>query len=253
MIHTATLSCDIQAIDTDTDQLESKFIEIACSTSKAIDEQGIDVTEFKRRLRSLPVKNKVQHREFLEDLWPQIGDATVEYIWFKLEMYWNFLNYTLLEHLVKTFGDKVLKQRLIEYKKQLHEFRCKTSLCDFAQHFKEVAECSTGMKLLEVKFSKDWEQCTLEDLENWKEGITQKLLLPSFVMILKKINSGSVTVTWAIPAMFASSIATNLEAMDVKAFYEETCIISLSVTDGKLSPDNFSQHLHYLCVYTQLI
>ena len=75
----------------------------------------------------------------------------------------------------------------LKYKESLREFRCKTRLCDFVRHFKDENKCLGGeelMSLLKMKIAKNWEECTLEDLENWKESITQKLLLPSFVLIL---------------------------------------------------------------------
>ena len=199
-------------------------------------EQEISTRDFKRRLTSLPIKNKSQHKEFLEQLWPQISTATVEDIWFKLEMYWDFMNYSLLQHLVNIFGDDALKTSMLKYKESLKEFRCNTRLCDFARHFKDqVNECLVGqkvMKFLEVKFAKNWEECTLEDLENWKESITQKLLVPSYVLILKDTDSGCVSVTWAIPAMFAASVMEDMETMKMREFCVEHSILSLRI-DGK--------------------
>ena len=216
-----------------TDKLERKFREIGYHASDIIMEQGITPRDFKRRLTSLPVKNKSQHKEFLEQLWPEISTASVEDIWFKLRMYWDFLNYSLLEHLVNEFGDDILKISMLEYKESLREYRCNTRLCDFARHFKEEMNkhfvSGELMTLLEVKFAKKWEECTLEDLENWKESITQKLLLPSYVLILNDIDSGCVSVTWAIPAMFAASV---MEDKDMRAFCVEHSILSLRI-DGK--------------------
>ena len=120
---------------------------------------------------------------------------------------------------------------MLKYKESLREFRCKTRLCDFARHFKEEVNESLE-KLLKVKFAKNWEECTLEDLENWKESITQKLLLPSYVLILKDTDSGCVSVTWAIPAMFAASVMEDMERMDMREFCVEHSILALRI-DGK--------------------
>ena len=131
------------------------------------------------------------------------------------------------------FGDNALKTSMLKYKESLREFRYKTRLCDFVRHFKEVNKCLGGeelMSLLQVKFEKNWEECTLEDLENWKESITQTLLLPSFVLILKETDSGCVSVTWAIPVMFAASVMEDMETMDMGEFCVE--ILSLRI-DGK--------------------
>ena len=221
--------------DVETDQLESQFSDIACRTLQIIMEKGISPSIFKQRLTSLPMKTKKKYEDFIEQLLPQITAADVDYIWCKLEMYWNFLNYSLLEHLVKTFGDDALKTSMLKYKESLREFRCKTRLCDFVRHFKDENKCLGGeelMSLLEVKFAKNWEECTLEDLENWKESITQKLLLPSFVLSLKETEFGCVSVTWAIPAMFAASVMEDMETMDMREFCVEHNILSIRI-DGK--------------------
>ena len=44
--------------------------------------------------------------------------------------------------------------------------------------------------ILPVKLNKNknWEECTLQDLEMWKASIMQKLLFPEFVMKLESLN-----------------------------------------------------------------
>ena len=161
-------------------------------------------------------------------------DATLEDVWEVLGMYWDFLNYSLLEYLIKKFGDEALAERMEEYKRRLQEFRHSTRLCDFATRFKGVNKTlvdKSVTKLLEVKFSKNWEECTLEDLEKWKENITQKLFLPSFVTILRDFDSGCISITWTIPALYASSLMEDVKKMDLRGFCEEQEIMWMSI-DG---------------------
>ena len=224
------ITSDVQPISTD--ELESQYSDIASHTLHIITAKGISPSDFRQRLLSLPVKPKHQHRAFLQQLLPQISAASVDYIWCKLEFYWDFLNYTLLEHLVNKFGDDTLKESMLRYKDSLSEFRHNTRLCDFARHFKDqVNKCFVGqelMKKLEVKFDKKWEDCTLEDLEKWKESITEKLLLPSYVLTLETSESGCVSVTWAIPAMFAESVM-DMDTTHMREFCVERGILSLRI------------------------
>jgi len=239
--HLATTEQDIER---DSEELEDCFGEIADCTSDIIMKKGVEVSGLKTRLASLSVHNKKLHEEFLEDIWSQIGDATIEDVWYKLGKYWDFLNYSLLEHLVKKFGDEALKARMKTYKKKLENFLSKTRLCDFIEHFKHVNKSLVreNFWMFEVKLKKDWEECTLEDLEHVKRNITQKLFFPSFSLVLKDFNSGCVSVTWAIPAVFATSLMENMESMDLSNFCEEHGIISM-VIDGvefypPLGPNN---------------
>ena len=189
---------------------------------------------FKYKLTfALPVQRQEQHQEFLEKNCFVISDATrIEGIWMKLSSYWNYLNFSLLEHVIKMFCSEALMARMEEYKKKLEVFRCKTRLCVFAQHYKNRQKCLLGNELKEfvIKHDKKWTECTLQDLENWKESLTQKLLLPSFAVNPKDISTGSVSITWAIPAMFTPSLVEKLKSLD-ENFCKEHKIMSLTL-DG---------------------
>ena len=82
-------------------------------------------------------------------------------VWIKLNSYWNFLNYTLLEHVINEFCDSRgdLIAMMESYKRKLKEFRCKTRLCDFAEHYKCVNKslAEIDRKTLTVKLAKKWD------------------------------------------------------------------------------------------------
>lgn len=202
-------------------------------TSDIIKENKIDVDKFKSLLTNLPVRNRRQHKDFLETLWPQISNATVDDVWFRLKMYWDFLNYTLLEHLVVTFGDSTLQKSMQNYKKKLDSFRQKTRLCVFAEYYEGVSDCFEGESLLKlkVKLNQKWEEWTLQDLEKWKVNITQKLLLPEFTLKLESFGPGCISVTWAIPCLFVTLLMETLANADMKAFREDLGIMSMTIDD----------------------
>ena len=150
-------------------------------------------------------------------------------MWCKLSDYSNFLNYTLVEHMIKKFGDGDLLETMKAYKMKLEIFRSKTRLCDFGIIFKGITKCTREV-LMEIKFNKNWETSTLQDMEEWKESLTQKLLLPSFTVKLEEIKTGCVSITWAIPAMFTPSLVEKLKTLD-ENFCKEHKIMSLTL-DG---------------------
>ena len=231
IISIVTSAHDIRGI---TDELESRFGDLADHTFDCLKDNGVKIEKIKSRLANLPVRSRQLHEEFLMELWHKMKDPTLDDVWVELGRYWDFLNYSLLEYLIKKFGDKELAERMEEYKRRLREFRCCTRLCDFAQHFKDVNKTLVDKnvtKSLEVKLSKNWEECTLEDLEMWKENITQKLLLPSFVVILRDMDSGCISITWTIPALYASSLMEDVKKMDLRGFCEEQEIMWMSI-DG---------------------
>ena len=227
MSYTVTSLHDLR---TAVEELEDQFSDMADRTLDIITNKEVTVQLFKKRLFSLNVRNKEQHKEFLDAniFSGASAESTVEDMWCKLCDYSNFLNYTLVEHTIKKFGCRDLLETMKAYKRKLEIFRSKTRLCDFAIIFKGITKCKEV--LMEVKFDKNWETCTLQDMEEWKESLTQKLLLPSFTVNPKDISTGCVSIAWAIPAMFTPSLVEKLKTLD-KNFCKEHKIMSLTL-DG---------------------
>ena len=92
------------------------------------------LVEFRLSVAVLPTSLKYQHRYFLHHHSSQIAKATtVEEIFSILNNYWNFLNYSLLAHIISKFGDKELKRELSRYITALQAFRTRTKISDFVQ------------------------------------------------------------------------------------------------------------------------
>ena len=229
--------------------LEKKFIEIADRTFDEIHENKPDVERFRARLVSLSFKYQEQHKEFFQILIEHIEkDTTIDHIWIRLSGYWSFLNYTLLEILVHKFGSQTLKDDMGDYMKQLKEFRRKTRLCQFAKYCNKINKQLPEHDLQEfvVKLKQRWDECTLQDLEELKENITQQFFLPSFVTSIRSIRPGSIIVTWTLPTLIASALERNLKNIDISPFCKENGIkcILIDGKDCKYSPkERYSVYL----------
>ena len=236
MSHTASPYSPTEILEDQIQSLEDQFNKIALKTFDKIKKRKLDVSQFRARLVTVPIKYREHHEEFFQRLESDIKkDTSIDHIWMKLSRYWDFLNYTLLENLVKRFGDHKLKVKMINYVKQLKEFRSTTRVCIFAKYCTKVNKKLSEHDLRDfiLKFKKKcWEECTLEDLENVKENISHKFFLPSFVMNLKDIEPGSIVVTWTLPTLIASAIMEILETTYVSEFCNENGIESIMI-DGK--------------------
>ena len=223
-----------KTISQQTQDLEDEFNDISIRTYDKI-EKDYTVNRFKARLMTLPIKYKEEHKEFFEQMAKELdGESTINCIWRKLSEYWNFMNYTLLENLIRNIGDHSLKQNMKSYLSSLESFRRNTRLCDFAEHCPVVESRPSEADLKEfvLHLKLDWETCTLEQLEELKGHIIRKFLLPSFALILKKVSHGSLIVTWLLPAQIASTLVQDLENTDNKGFFKEHKIECMTI-DGK--------------------
>ena len=215
--------------------LEDHFNEIVLQTFDKVKERKLDVSQFRARLVTVPIKYREHHKEFFLKLENDIKkDESIDHIWMKLSCYWDFLNYTLLENLVQKFEDHKLKANMKDYVKRLKEFRSTTRVCDFAEYCTKVNKQLKRHHLKDIvfKFNQSWEECTLEDLESMKESISHKFFLPSFVISIKDIQPGSIIVTWTLPTVIASAIMEILETTYVSELCNENGIESITI-DGK--------------------
>ena len=200
-----------------------------------IHRKKLETDEFLANLVRLPIEHRDIHKEFFKSLYFEIEEyKNMSSIWHRLNTYWDFLNYTLIENLVKEFGDSDLISRMQDYKKDLKEFRHKTRLCDFAKYHTEYTKQVTEGDLKEfvVKLKNCKDEYSLEDLEKLKKEITHQFLLPSFLMTIRALGNNPLIITWSIPTLIATSLQRNLENIDIREFCKENGIESIHL-DGK--------------------
>lgn len=187
----------IPDIEDVTKELEKQFSKLTDRTLDIIRAKHIDVSVIRSHLASL--------RGFYKGIRPQICNATLEDVWLKLGMYWDFQNYTLLEHLINKLGYEELKISMGTYKEKLQYFQRKTRLQEFVMA-KNFRKCFVDKREIMVKFAPNVNvfEWTLENLMNKQEVITNAFSLPPFVIFLEDIDLG--TITWAIPAIFMEDI-----------------------------------------------
>ena len=220
------------------EELEEKFCDLVDCTYKALLERKVDddVRLFRSIFLSLDVSRKHEHREFIHDhLVKMDKETTFDDLWMRLADYCNFMNFDLLEHVVRRFAIEDLKQKMKSYEHDLQSFRKATRLCDFIDCWPVRGEPSSGTQLdlreFITKMKHDWDSCTLEDLEKLKGVITHKFFLPEFALQLRKIKKGCITIIWLIPAPFMKVLQEAIETNSSEFFMEHK--IETITIDGK--------------------
>ena len=69
-----------------------------------------------------------------------------------------------------------------------------------------------------VKMQQDWFQCTLQDVESFKEALIHKFFLPQFDILLQKVERGCVYVTWFTSPSIATLLQQNLNNVETEFF-----------------------------------
>ena len=200
--------------------LQDNFVDIATRASNQIQGNNINAQTFRLQFTiRMDVSQRYEYQPFLECyLMTLEPGVTTEDLLCRLSMYWDFLNYGLLEHTINIFGDASLKQDMIAYIHKLRAFRVITRLCDFIDNWPVRGQVPPNFSNLVIKMEREWEECTLEDIEMFRETLTHKFFLPNFAQLLREAERGCICLTWYIPASSARTIQENLPTIETEFF-----------------------------------
>ena len=176
---------------------------------------------FLSRVTYLPVSVRTQHRSFIEEKLTKIPPpVTFENTWLTLNLYWDFLNYGLLEHVINQCGSEDLKQQMQDYVDELSTFKQTTRLCDFIKSWpcRDSGPPEDRLKKVVVKMKHKWSRCTLQDVESFKKALVHKFFLPEFDILLQKAEKGCVCVTWLTSPSIATLLQQNLANIETEFF-----------------------------------
>ena len=210
----------IQTVEDQVQYFESKFgnlVNKACGEVKG----NIEPHIFLSLVTCLPVSLRPQHRSFIEEKLTNITPPeTFAKIWSILNLYWDFLNYGLLEHVISKCGSEGLKQQMQEYIHQLSAFKLTTRLCDFVESWpcRDDRPPEDRLKKVVIKMEYEWSQCTLRDVESFKKALVHKFFLPEFDILLQKAERGCVCVTWLTSPSIATLLHQNLANIETEFF-----------------------------------
>ena len=192
------------------------------------------MNRLRARLVLLDVSRKHEHQEFINNhLMNFHQKMTFTDLWARLGNYWDFLNFDLLEHIINKFGSARLKHKMKSYKRDLQSFRKSTRLCDFISCWPVRGQTPPETELREfvAKVGHHWDNCTLEDLEKLKGVITHKFFLPEFVLRLRELKEGCITIIWLIPVPFVKVLQEAIESTNSEFFLEQN--IETITIDGQ--------------------
>ena len=160
-----------------------------------------------------------QHRSFIEEKLSNISPlVTFENIWSILNWYWDFLNYEFLEHVIETFGSEDLKQQMRHYVEELSSFKQTTRLCDLCDFIKHDGPPEHTLKNVVVKMQLKWYQCTLQDVESFKNALVDIFSLKVYDILFQKAEGEDVCITWLTSPSIATLLQQNLMNIETEFF-----------------------------------
>ena len=187
-------------------QLQKTYVDIM---SRAAEYMSANVTVRKLRFSvlCLPPTLKKEHKAFIKEAKADIKEAeSVDDVFYVVGCC-NYLNYSLLKHLIDLYGSDEMKEEMADYAMKIKAFRRETRLHIFSEVCDDKREKDDGsFSLVVSKHRIDWATATLEDVENFRIDVCSELSLYSFSLVLSVVVQGCVEVTWLVPHSLVSYI-----------------------------------------------
>ena len=192
------------------------------ATFRELEARKVDLQKLRDYLTSL----KALRREkdivmFLKSIMNELCNCTsIEAVFCHLNLYWGYLNFHLLDHIIKQFHLSELQKEMNEYKAELEEFKNRTPLEVFgmAQKVDDPVIPDGFVKLVsQHQFSKS---ATLKEVEKVRLALKKEYSLEDCALMLYKVLCGSVIIVWLVPNSVAEHILLKTSAMVNKAFRE---------------------------------
>ena len=189
---------------------------------------------FKVDLTKLPMLTEYKKLRFLQKKKKKILRAKyVDAVFEILDPYWNYIDYSLLEHIVNNYCDRDVKIQMQRYIENLHKFEKATSVKQVTSAVPDNRVLISNYSTLTATLGVDAEKCSLYRARKVKDAIIERACLQSYVPQLLSLHASSVVLTIAFPKKLSKHIRKSLD----RTFLLEHDIIPESIEfNDKPSP-----------------
>ena len=208
------------------EELKTRFRTIKKDVRGGIEKQRVPVDQVADSLTSLSPDDDDHHKMFAESHVNDLFRAdNIAEQFGTMNSHWNYLDPSLLDHLVRDFNLEEVKGEMETYKSDLGQFRKKTPLTLFcrAQRRKRV-RLSPDFQEVVAEF--DWpNDVTLEVVEQFRQEYASHYNLHEFAMMVAQVRPGSFIVTWFVP----ESVVEKLKGKVPRAILKKYSVTKLEI------------------------
>ena len=220
------------------EELEGKYRDLVKKTQKEVMRKKPDLDEFRTEITLFPTSFREEHiKQYIKDNLPQLYDAkSIPQIFGLLNIRWDYLHYSLLQHIINLYGSDDTKELMKSYVKNVKLFQQETTLAMFWDvdqgHISDMAE-SLREKLAKVVTSHEGltSGSSLECIQAFRQKFAHEISLPECAVVMKDILPGSVMIVWMIPAKGAITLKNQVEEGRVE-FFKQHHILELRIDDA---------------------
>ena len=232
--------------------LRKKFNGLKKATRECLERKKVPVQDVAEVLMSLSPDEDECHRMFLESRIKAFAAAVDNFeLFLTMDFHWNYLDPSLLNHLVTELELVEVKPDMMTYQSELQQFRMKTPLNLFHQtQRKKKIKLSPEFKEMVAEFKLP-NDVSLEVLEQFRQEYASHYNVHEFAMMVADVRSGSFIITWFIP----ESIAEKLKGKVPVQILRKYLVTTLRVAGVCVYCDTTEviQHdLYLICIHNTL-
>ena len=194
---------------------------------------GITVQNLLSKLTGLPLSLRREYESSIAKRMPSMRTETQvnELFIVHLNPLTSFIDYGLIEYVIKKFGSDGLKRDMQLYCSEMILFMKETTIKQLIDHLPGQTEIPPKFSLIEAKIGQNASECTLEQLNTIRKRFCSEVKLSEIVFhLVAVVESNSFIVRWLIPSTLISDVVTSTKNVS-QSFYQEYKIMTLTL-DG---------------------
>ena len=193
---------------------------------------GMTVKEILSQLTRLPLSLRREYESSIAKRIPSMRTETrVDELFIHLDPLTSFIDYGLIEYVIKMFGSNDLKRDMRLYCSEMVVFMKETTIKQLIDHLPGQPEIPPKFSLIEAKIGENASECTLEQLNRIRKRYCSEVALSEIVFhLVAVVESNSFIVRWLVPSVLVYRIVQFTSNVD-QSFYQENNITSLTL-DG---------------------
>ena len=207
--------------------LRKKFNGLKKATRECLEKHKIHVKRVADALTSLSPDDDECNWMFLKSHIRDLFAAADHYELFgTMNFHWNYLDPSLLNHLVTELELVEVKPDMATYQSELQLFRMKTPLNLYHQtQKKKKIKLSPEFKEIVAEF--DWpKDVTLEVLEQFRQEYASHYKVYEFAMMMANVRPGSFIITWFIPESIAEKLRGKVPVQILRKYSVTTLTVA---------------------------
>ena len=220
-------------IDLTIEDFESRFRSLQKEILRQLAESGVDTLTVINSLTLLPLKLRKEYEKAIQELILPLfsNKESINELFIRLNPLFSFLDYGLLEYIIKIYGGNPLIKDMTMYSSDMCIFMKETTIKQLVDHLPGQVKIPPNFSLIEAKIGEDASKCTLEQLNRIRKRYCSEVQLSEIVFhLVAVVESNSFIVRWLVPSALVDDIVKSTRTID-QSFYHEYKIISLTL-DG---------------------